>query len=719
MVIGYYISPAIQSYQGRFNVTVRNPQPPVARRIIKKMVNHGMAREDPYAWLKDPRWQEVMVDPTVLNAEIRAYLEAENAYTRSILAPVEGLRQNLFDEMKARIKEDDASVPKPDGDYRYYRRFEAGGQHPIFCRFQADLEGSEEVLLDGNLESEGRDYFKIASCEHSPDHRRLAYAVDCAGSEYHSIHIKDLDSGRLFDERLDNAQLGVVWANDNEHLFYTVLDKQHRPTKVLRHRLGTPPRDDVVVYEEKDPGFFLSLGKTESRRFVTISAHDNTTSEMYVIDADDPESAPRLIAVREPGVEYELSDHGDRFLIVTNDDGAIDFKIVETPLDAPDRANWRDLVAHEPGRLILGLLVFRDYLVRLERNAGLPKIVVTRLADGDSHEIAFDEEAFDLALSPGYEFDSTNLRFQYSSMATPQRVYDYDMSARTRTMLKEQEVPSGHDPAAYVTRRIFAKADDGVRVPISLLYRRDTPIDGSAPLLLYGYGSYGHAIPAAFMPSRFSLVDRGFVYAIAHVRGGTEGGYGWYLDGKLEHKINSFTDFIAAAEGLAAQGYTSAGRIAAHGGSAGGMLVGAVANMRPDLFKAVVAEVPFVDVLTTMCDADLPLTPSEWPEWGNPIENAADYRNIAAYSPYDNVEAKAYPHILATAGLTDPRVTYWEPAKWVAKLRSEKQDDHLLLLKTNMTAGHAGAAGRFDKLEEVALVYAFVLEVFGMAEGGS
>ncbi len=698
-------------------MTFKIPQPPVARRIIKRMVNHGMAREDAYAWLKDPRWQEVMVDPSALSSEIRDYLAAENAYTQSMLAPVEGLRQSLFDEMKARIREDDASVPKPDGDYRYYRRFEAGFQHPIFCRFQAALEGSEEVLLDGNLESEGREYFKIASCEHSPDHRRLAYAVDCTGSEFHSIHIKDLDSGRHFDERLDNAQLGVVWANDNEHLFYAVLDAQHRPTKVLRHRLGTPPEEDAVVYEEKDPGFFLSLGKTESRRFVTISAHDNTTSEMYVIDADDPESAPRLIAAREPGVEYELSDHGDRFLIVTNADGAIDFKIVEAPLDAPDRENWRDLVAHEPGRLILGLLVFRDYLVRLERSAGLPKIVVTRLADGESHEVAFDEEAFDLALSPGYEFDSTSLRFQYSSMVTPQRVYDYDMSARTRTLLKEQEVPSGHDTTAYATRRIFAEADDGVRVPISLLYRRDTPLDGSAPLLLYGYGSYGYAIPAAFSPSRFSLVDRGFVYAIAHVRGGTEGGYGWYLDGKLEHKINSFTDFIAAAEGLAAQGYTSAGRIAAHGGSAGGMLVGAVANMRPNLFKAVVAEVPFVDVLTTMCDADLPLTPSEWPEWGDPIENAADYGNIAAYSPYDNVEAKAYPHILATAGLTDPRVTYWEPAKWVAKLRSMKQDDHLLLLKTNMTAGHAGAAGRFDKLEEVALVYAFVLLVFGMAEG--
>jgi oligopeptidase B len=655
----------------------------------------------------------------VLDPRIRDYLDAENAYTEKIMAPVGALRRALFAEMKGRIKQDDSTVPKPDGPYGYYRRFESDGQHPVYCRIPQHREGAEERLLDGNREAQGQDFFKIASCEHSPDHRHAAYAVDLKGSEFHTIRIKDLNSGELLDDRLECAQGGVVWANDSRTLFYTVLDPQHRPSKILRHRLGTPCERDEVIYHEPDAGFFLGLDKTESRRFITISAHDHTTSEVRLIDADDPLGEPRLVAKREPGIEYEMSDHGGRFLILTNADGALDFKIVEAPLEAPGRDNWRDHVAHDPGRLILDILVFRDYLVRLERHQGLPRIVVTAFADQETHTVAFDEEAYDLAISPGYEFDSPVLRFHYSSMTTPARVYDYDMAARTRRLRKEQEVPSGHDPEAYVTRRIFAEGHDGEKVPVSLLYGRDTPLDGSAPLLLYGYGAYGHAIPAAFSPSRFSLVDRGFIYAIAHVRGGTEKGYAWYLDGKKEKKTNSFDDFISAAEALVAGRFTQAGRIAAHGGSAGGMLVGAVANKRPDLFNAVIAEVPFVDVLTTMCDAELPLTPPEWPEWGNPIDDEAAYRTIASYSPYDNVEAKAYPHILATAGLTDPRVTYWEPAKWVAKLRAMKSDANFLLLKTNMTAGHAGAAGRFDKLEEVALVYAFTLQVFGMSEEGS
>ncbi len=694
--------------------------PPVAARKPRHITLHGETREDPYAWLRADNWREVMRDPAVLDSEIRAYLEAENAYTKAAMAPTEALQQQLFAEMKARIKEDDSSVPSPDGTFAYYQRFETGGQHPVFCRRPAgDLDATrregEEVLLDGNREAEGESYFRVAGCAHSPDHRLLAYAIDRNGSERYRIDVKDLESGELLPDRVEEAQGSLVWANDGRTFFYVTLDAEHRPSKVFRHRLGDDPAQDTLVYEETDPGFFVGLDKTESDRFIVISAHDHTTSEVRVIDASAPQSAPRLIAARDRDVEYEVSDHGDRFLILTNAEGAIDFKIVEAPIDSPGRESWRDLVAHREGRLILSLLVFKDYLVRLERENGLPRIVVRALPGGAEHDIAFDEEAYSLALVPGYLYDTTSLRFAYSSLTTPQQVYDYDMAERSRVLRKEQEVPSGHDPADYEARRILARSHDGAEVPVSLVYRKTTPLDGSAPLLLYGYGSYGMSIPAAFSTNRFSLIDRGFIYAIAHIRGGTDKGYGWYLHGKREKKVNTFKDYIAAAEALIEQGFTRAGQIVGHGGSAGGMLMGAVANLRPDLFRGIVAEVPFVDVLNTMCDKDLPLTPPEWPEWGNPLESVEAYRTISAYSPYDNVAAKAYPAILATAGLTDPRVTYWEPAKWVARLRATKTDGNLLLLHTVMTAGHGGASGRFDKLHEVALAYAFALLVCGKA----
>ncbi|MPZ09673.1 MAG: prolyl oligopeptidase family serine peptidase [Kiloniellaceae bacterium] len=701
-------------------------RPPLAPRKPTRVTLHGVTREDPYAWLRADNWRDVMRDPAVLDAEIRAYLEAENVYTEAAMAPTATLQQQLFAEMKGRIKEDDSSVPSPDGLYAYYQRFETGGQHPVFCRCPADALGGgwaadgsgregEQVLLDGNREAEGENFFRVGACEHSPDHGLLAYAVDRNGSERYRINVKDLSNGTLLPDTIEEAQGSLVWANDGRTLFYVTLDEEHRPSKVYRHRLGDDTAADVLVYEEPDPGFFVGLSKTESDRFIVISAHDHTTSEARVVDAAAPESAPVLIAVRERGLEYDVSDHGARFLILTNADGAIDFKIVEAPIATPGRAQWRDLVPHRPGCLILGLEVFKDYLVRLEREAGLPRIVVTAWASGAEHAIAFDEQAYSLGLIPGYLYDTASLRFAYSSLTTPQRVYDYDMASRRRVLRKEQEVPSGHNADDYVARRILARAHDGEEVPVSLVYRKTTPLDGSAPLLLYGYGSYGHAIPAAFSTNRFSLIDRGFIYAIAHIRGGTDKGYGWYLDGKLDKKSNSFRDFISAAEALIGQGFTRAGQIVGHGGSAGGLLMGAVANLRPDLFRGIVAEVPFVDVLTTMCDKDLPLTPPEWPEWGNPLESLEAYRTIAAYSPCDNVEAKAYPAILATAGLTDPRVTYWEPAKWVARLRAAKTDDNLLLLKTVMTAGHGGASGRFDKLHEVALSYAFALLVCGKA----
>ena len=690
------------------------PKPPVAARRPVTTTLHGRARSDDYAWLKDPDWRRVMREPEALDPAIRAYLEAENAHTAAFLAPHAVLRQTLYAEMRRRMKEDDSSVPAPDGAWSYYVRHVEGGEHPVFCRAPRGDEAPEALLLDGNREAEGESYFRIGACAHSTDHRRLAYALDLNGSERYRLFVRDIASGAVIDGPIEDARGDVVWAGDGETLFYTVIDENHRPWQVRRHRVGSAG-PDPVVYEESDPGFFVGLDKTESGRFVAISAHDHTTSEVRLIEAAAPESAPRLVAARERGVEYDVAHRGGLLYILTNAGGAVDFRIVTAPEEAPARGAWRDWLPHEPGTYVLSQLLFVGHHVRLERVGGLPRIVVTDFESGEAHAIAFAEEAYDLALAPGYEFETATLRFVYSSMTTPQQTFDYDMRTRARTLRKTREVPSGHEPADYVTRRLTATGHDGARVPVSLLYRRTTPLDGTAPLLLYGYGAYGHAIPAAFSTNRLSLVDRGFVYAIAHVRGGSDCGYGWYLDGKLARKTNTFADFTAAAEHLIAEGYTAQARIAAHGGSAGGMLMGAVANLRPDLFASIVAEVPFVDVLTTMCDRDLPLTPPEWPEWGNPIEDEAACRRIASYAPYENVQAKDYPAIFATAGLTDPRVTYWEPAKWVAKLRRLKTDDRPLLLHTNMEAGHGGASGRFHRLTEVAMAYAFVLALAGRA----
>ena len=714
--------------------------PPIAlRRPVDRPALHGRRRTDDYAWLKDESWQQVMRDPTVLNADIRAYLEAENDYKEAVLAPTTALRAALFREFRGRIREDDSSVPARDGEWEYYQRYREGGQHPVVCRCPAggstgttgdersgaagrtsDDTGSaaagEQILLDGDAEAEGKSYYRVGGRRHSWNHRRFAWAVDENGSEFFTLRVKDLASGRPLDDAIERCSGGFAWAMDHQTLLYTALDDNHRPCQVFRHRVGTDAADDALVYEEPDAGFFLDVAVTESRRFLVVDAHDHVTSEIRLVDAERPDSAPILVAERDPDTEYDVSHHGDRLIILTNADGAEDFKIVEAPIAVPGRAHWVDLVPHRPGVLIVGIALYERWLVRLERENALPRLVVRDLASGAEHAIAFEEEAYSLGLAGGYEFDTDTLRITYSSMTTPEHVYDYDMRTRERVVRKVQEVPSGHDPGAYVTRRVMAASHDGVAVPVSVLHRRDTPIDGSAPLLLYGYGSYGIAVPASFDTTRLSLVDRGFVYAIAHVRGGTECGYAWYTDGKLAKKPNSFHDFIAAARRLVESGYARRGGIAIHGGSAGGLLVGACANMAPELVDAVIAEVPFVDVLNTICDDSLPLTPPEWPEWGNPLESEEAYDGIAAYSPYDNVGARDYPHIIATAGLTDPRVTYWEPAKWVAKLRATKTDDRLLVLHTNMEAGHGGAAGRFDRLEETALVYAFVLHVFGIGE---
>jgi oligopeptidase B len=688
--------------------------PPRAPLRPHASTHHGIERVDDYAWLRASNWQAVMRDPEALAADIRAALDAENAYTAAMLADTEPLQQQLFAEMKGRIKEDDSSVPAPDGGFSYYRRFVTGGQHPLFCRVPCD-GGGEQILIDGNALAKDHVYFRISNVAHSPDHRLVAYAVDTTGSEFSTVHVLDTTTGAVIDSHIADNNGSFEWASDSNTLLYVWLDEEHRPRKVLRHPVGTSG-EDALIHEQPDPGYFLGLSETHSRRFLLLNASDHETAEIRLVDAHDPSAPPRLVSPREPEHDYSVEHHGDRLIILTNSDGAEDYRIVETPIDAPGREHWREIEPHRPGRLILEIVAFRHHLVRLERQDGLPRIVIRRFADGSEHEIAFDEEAYALGISPGFEYDTTSLRFTYSSMTTPAQVFDYDMETRERTLRKTQEIPSGHDPACYVTRRLMAPAPDGETVPISLLYRKDTALDGSAPLLLYGYGAYGITIPAGFSTNALSLVDRGFIYAIAHVRGGQDKGYRWYKDGKREKKVNTFTDFIAAGEYLAREKFTSRGRIVAQGGSAGGMLMGAVANMAPALFLGAIAEVPFVDVLTTMLDATLPLTPPEWPEWGNPIESVEAYRTIASYSPYDNVQEQGYPHILALAGLTDPRVTYWEPAKWVAKLRALKTDDHLLLLRTNMEAGHAGASGRFERLKEVALAYAFALKIAGLGD---
>ena len=695
-------------------MTNKMPTPPKADKRPVTMSNHGIERTDNYAWLRADNWQEVMRDPSVLADDIRAYLEAENDYTEAYFEDTAALQETLFEEMKARIKEDDSSVPAKDGDYAYSMRYVTGGQQPHFLR--TALDGSnEQVLLDGDALAEGKAYFRLGGLGHSDDHKLGIWSFDDKGSEYFTLRVRDLATGEDLADEITETTGGGVWDNASKSFFYVKQDENHRPSKVFRHIVGDAPENDQLIYEEEDPGFFVGVGKTSANRFITIDCHDHQTAEVYLIDADNPESSPRLVAKREIEIEYSVDDLDDtRLIISTNADDAADMKLVTAPVLDPSRDNWEDYVAYEPGRLIKSMGTYKNHLVWLEVRAALPRIVIQRLSDGEEHAISFDEEAYSLGLSGGYEYDTTSIRFSYSSMTTPSQTYDYDMETRERVLRKEQEVPSGHDASDYITRRLQAKSHDGVDVPISIVHREDTPLDGSAPLLLYGYGSYGMSMPASFSTTRLSLVDRGFVYAIAHIRGGMEKGDAWYKAGKREHKQNTFKDFISAGHHLANEGYTSKGKIISHGGSAGGMLMGAIINMEPSLFGGCIAAVPFVDVLTTMLDDTLPLTPPEWPEWGNPIESAEDYKTIAAYSPVDNVSAQAYPPIFALAGLTDPRVTYWEPAKWVAKLREHKSDDNILMLKTNMDSGHSGASGRFDSLKETAQEYAFALKVSGV-----
>ncbi|MEJ0023730.1 MAG: S9 family peptidase [Alphaproteobacteria bacterium] len=672
--------------------------------------------------MRDDNWRNVLRDPSLLRDDIKQHLNAENAYSAAIMAPAASLQEILFSEMKARIKPDDASAPSPDGVWDYYTRYAPGAEHAIHARRPRGRDDREEIMIDGDAlakiwSAAGHTFFKIGHTEHAPDHSLYAYAVDEQGSEVWSVRMRDLATGADLPDPIADCYGDFVFSPDSAYLFWIWRDDNGRPAKVFRRPARGGRADDVLIYEEEDDGFFLSVGVTESRRFILIVCGSHETNETRFIPALTPTATPIVFHPREEKVLYGLTDWQGRWHILTNADGATDFKVMRAEPGKTGRADWTPFIAHEPGRYIEGMAAYRDYLVRLERIEALPRIVV-RAAAGDEHVIAQDEEAYALGVESGFEFDTVVTRYRYNSPTTPTRWIDYDMAARTKTVRKQQEIPSGHDPERYVTRRMFAKAPDGAMVPITALMLKSVKPDGAAPLLLYGYGAYGHSQEAAFSIRSLSLVDRGWIYAQAHTRGGADKGFGWFLDGRGANKANTFIDFIACAEHLIAEGYGRAGRIVAYGGSAGGMLMGAIANLRPDLWAGIIAAVPFVDVLNTMSDATLPLTPPEWPEWGNPLEDEAAYKTILAYSPYENITAKPYPAVLATSGLADPRVTYWEPSKWIARLRANTTSDRPIMLKMNMDSGHGGAAGRYDFLKEIALDYAFAIKAIGGQEAG-
>ena len=687
------------------------PSPPVADRRPTHIEQLGRTRTDDYAWLRDDNWQQVMRDPTGLRQDIRAHLEAENAYTKASLAPTEPLQAQMFAEMRGRIREDDSSLPSPDGAFDYYSRFDAGAAYPLHCRRPRDLDGPETVLLDEPKEAEGKAFFSVGHAEHSPDHSLYAWAVDEQGSEYFTIRIKDLASGEILPQVAESSTGDFTFSPCGAWLFWIWRNENGRPSNVFRRPVAGG--EDALVYEEPDEGFFVHLGVSQSRAFIVVGAGDHETSETRLIPAADPTAEPRVVEPRTPGLKYSLahwptSDQPGRLVVLTNADRAVDYKLMWADAASPGRTHWREWIGHRPGTYVTGVAALAGFLVRMERVDALDRMVATA-ADGSEHAVAFEEEAYALSVETGYEFETSAIRFVYQSPTTPRSWFDYDLATRERRLRKVQDIPSGHDPDRYVARRLYARAPDGESVPVTVLMLKDTPLDGSAPLLLYGYGAYGIAMEPGFSIRHLSLVDRGWIWATARPRGGTEKGYGWFLDGRREKKPNTFIDFIACAEHLVAEGYGAAGRIVAYGGSAGGMLMGALANLRPDLWAGVVAAVPFVDVLNTMSDATLPLTPPEWPEWGDPLHDEAAYDLIASYSPYDRVAPRPYPAILATGGVSDPRVTYWEPAKWAAKLRANTTSDAPVLLRINMEAGHGGASGRFDFLKEIALDYAFAV----------
>ena len=678
--------------------------PPVAAVNGVELEMHGDVRVDDYYWLRERE-----------NPEVIAYLEAENAYTESVLAETKDLQEDLFEEIKGRIKEDDTSVPYFKGGYWYYTRFVEGGSYPIYCRKKGSMDASEEIMLDVNEMAEGYGYFNVGGREVSSNQQILAFAEDTQGRRIYTIKFKNLATGEMYEEEIPETVGNMAWANDNKTLFYT---KQDLTTlqwnRIYKHVLGTDSSEDELVYEELDSTFYTFVYKSKSEEYLIIGSSQTLSTEYQYMDANTPSGTFQVIQPRERNLEYSIDHFGDHFYIRTNLD-AQNFRLMRTPISATAKPNWEEVISHREDVLLESFEIFREYLVVRERKNGLIDLRVRPWDGSGEHYIEFDEPAYVAYISTNPEFDTNLLRFYYTSMTTPGTTYDYDMETMEKEIVKQEEVLGDFSSENYVTERLYATARDGVDVPISLVYKKGTAIDGTTPLLLYAYGSYGASIDPSFSSSRLSLLDRGFVYAIAHIRGGEELGRAWYEDGKLLNKKNTFTDFIDCAEYLIEQGYADPRRVFAQGGSAGGLLMGAIINMRPELWRGVVAHVPWVDVVTTMLDDSIPLTTSEYDEWGNPNDKTY-YDYMLSYSPYDNVEAKDYPNLLVTTGLHDSQVQYWEPAKWVAKLRATKTDNNRLLLKTNMSAGHGGASGRYERYREIALDYAFMLDLAGVQE---
>ncbi|MEZ4232214.1 MAG: S9 family peptidase [Polyangiaceae bacterium] len=678
---------------------------PCAERRPVSTTTHDHTRVDDYAWLRDPEYPEVK-DP-----QIRAYLEAENAYLEAALAPVSALQERVFQELRGRVQPNDDSVPSRKGDYWYQERYLAEHEHPRVLRWRREQQPSEAVcLLDLDAMAKDHDYFDLGDFSPSPDQSVFAYSLDLDGSERHEARFLAENLSELPD-RIPDVQGEVIWSADGRHVFYARLDEQHRPSRVYRHQLGTTVEQDVLVYEEPDPAFWLSVEETSDEAFVVISSNDKETAEVRLLDKRTPLARPWLVLERRAGHEYDV-DHRHGQLFIRTNDRHKNFRIVLTSIDDVAESSWKELIAASDACYLRGFVLFSGHMVVLEREAGLPHVRVRDLESGTEHRIGFPDPVYTVSIGDNPEFESGVVRLSYQSLVSPPSVLDYDMSARTTELKKQQQIPSGYDKQEYTSRRLFATAADGARVPISLVHRKDSPPHPQTPLYLYVYGSYGATIDPYFSPNRLSLLSRGFAFAIAHVRGSSVMGRHWYEDGKGLKKQNTFSDIRLAVEELERQGISSRGRVTISGGSAGGMAVGAVINQAPSYFHAAVASVPFVDCLNTMLDSSLPLTPPEYSEWGNPEADAEVYRYMLGYSPYDNVAAQDYPHLLVTAGIADPRVTYWEPAKWVAKLRALKTDHNLLALHTNMSAGHGGASGRFEALKELAREYTFLLWVY-------
>ncbi len=672
------------------------PVPPAAKIVPTSVSIHGVARSDDYAWMRDRE-----------NPEVTAYLEAENAYTAATMRPTEPLQEQLYAEMLGRIKEDDTDVPVRRDEWLYYSRTEQGKAYPIYCRRRAEGESAEHVIFDQNAAAEGHVFYQLGGFEVSPDHNYLALLVDTNGYEDFVLRVKDLRTDQFTGDAADDLGFGLAWASDGRTLYYQTTDAAKRGDQVWRHRLGEPRGHDVSVYLDPDPLFNVGVRRSRSGDFVFLTSSSFTSTETWLLDARAPETAPRLVAARAADVEYDVDHSGAWLYVLTNRDGARDFKIMRAPVAAP--AAWAEWIPVRAGFFVEAVDLFRDFAAISEREGGLRRLRITDLASGASHHIEFPEPAYGVTVDENPEFATSLLRLTYSSLITPDSVYDYDVRSRERELKKRDEVLGGYDPRLYRVERFMAPARDGAMVPVSLVYREPFVRDGTRPAVEYAYGAYGHIIEPTFNSTRLSLLDRGFVYAIAHVRGGQDMGRAWYDDGKMLAKKNTFFDFIDCAQYLVRERYTSRDRLVAHGGSAGGLLMGAVANMSDRLYHAIVADVPFVDVINTMLDASIPLTAQEWEQWGNPADPAA-YAYMREYSPYDNVQQRAYPAMLVTSGVNDSRVAFWEPAKWVAKLRALKTDTNPLLLKMNMGAGHGGATGRYERLKEIAFRYAFMID---------